>query len=98
VIRDGAGIEEERPMLDARSSARAVYPSPARTFLAVHLPPATDCPTVEIFDVSGELIGEVATAASATRNDEVRVSLNGISPGIYFLRLGTDVRKFLVVR
>jgi hypothetical protein len=54
---------------------------------------------LKIFDVSGELIKEIATPASQPRNDsEIKISLQGINPGIYFLQLGTTIRKFLVIR
>jgi hypothetical protein len=45
------------------------------------------------------MVKEIATPPKADRNDsEVVISLKGISPGIYFLRLGEDTKKFLVVK
>jgi hypothetical protein len=76
-----------------------VYPNPARSYLAVRLPQTADRQNLKIFDVSGKLIKEIATPASQSRNDrEIKISLKGINPGIYFLRLGKETKKFLVVK
>ncbi|MEO0114768.1 MAG: T9SS type A sorting domain-containing protein [candidate division WOR-3 bacterium] len=54
---------------------------------------------LKIFDVSGKLIKEIASPPKADRNDgEVKISLKGINPGIYFLKLGNQTKKFLVVK
>jgi len=54
---------------------------------------------LEIFDVSGKLIKEIVTSTSQSRNDgKIEISLKGINPGIYFLILGKETKKFLVVR
>jgi hypothetical protein len=68
---------------------------------------------IKIFDVSGKMIREIASATdlrfasqsigtrSALRNDrviETKISLKGINPGIYFLRVGKETKKFLVVK
>ena len=55
--------------------------------------------TIKIFDISGKIIKEIATPASQSRNDRaVEISLKGISPGVYFLRMGKETKKFLVVK
>jgi hypothetical protein len=56
---------------------------------------------IKIFDVSGKLVKEIAQPTSQSRNDkrtEMKISLKGINPGIYFLRLGRETKKFLVVK
>jgi hypothetical protein len=76
-----------------------IYPNPVRSFLAVRLPQTADRQEIKIFDVSGKLIKEIATALP--RNDragEIKVSLKEISPGIYFLRLGKETKKFIVAK
>jgi len=50
---------------------------------------------LKIFDVSGKLIKEIALTGTG---QEIKISLQGINPGIYFIRLGTEVKKFLVVK
>jgi len=57
--------------------------------------------TVKIFDISGKLIKEVAIPASEMQNNqerEIRISLKGTNPGIYFIQLGIKTKKFLVVK
>jgi hypothetical protein len=45
------------------------------------------------------MIREIASPPKADRNDDaVKISLKGINPGIYFLRLGKETKKFLVVK
>jgi YVTN family beta-propeller protein len=65
---------------------------------------------IKIFDASGTLIKEIATppsvfasqsisTGSALRNDnEVKISLKGINPGIYFIQLRKETKKLLVVK
>jgi DNA-binding beta-propeller fold protein YncE len=56
---------------------------------------------LKIFDVSGKLIKEIPAFPSVIRNDdrdEMKISLKGINPGIYFLQVGKEIKKFLVVR
>ena len=57
--------------------------------------------TIKIFDISGKLIKEIVLLASELHNNqerEMRVSLKGINPGIYFLQLGKATKKFMVVK
>jgi hypothetical protein len=100
----GLGIVEERTTLDATRKTPEIYPNPAKSVVRVRVPwanltPNASRPTLKIFDVSGKLIKEAASVSS--RNDgirETKISLKGINPGIYFLQLGTEVKKFLVVK
>jgi len=104
VIRDEIPGIEERSMLDAERLTPEIYPNPARSYLAIRWTPTRfgqtgDRTELKIFDVSGKLIRVVNNVTSTQENkEEVRVSLKGISPGIYFLRLGKETKKFLVVK
>ncbi|MEO0069169.1 MAG: SBBP repeat-containing protein [candidate division WOR-3 bacterium] len=77
-----------------------VYPSPAKTVLTLWLSQSVE--RIEIFDVSGKLVGQTFLG----KNDnggigngwEVKISLKGINPGIYFLKVGKEVKKFQVVK
>ena len=92
------GISEDNSKVTLQSAKLfEVYPNPARSFLAIHLPQSADRQKLKIFDVSGKLEKEIATPTA--RNDAmVKISLKGINPGIYFLRLGKETKKFLVVK
>jgi hypothetical protein len=96
--RNPPAITEKSNQLKAKILF-GIYPNPARTYLAVHLPQTADRQILKIFDVSGKLIKEIASVSP--RNDrigEAKISLKGINPGIYFLRFGTEIKKFLVVK
>jgi hypothetical protein len=95
----GLGLEEERKPLEAEHLITEIYPNPARSFLAIRLSPTANRRTIKIFDISGKLVKVAEKVTSAQEHkQEVRISLKGINPGIYFLRLGTEIRKFLVIR
>jgi hypothetical protein len=108
----GLGIEEERTTLNAKRLMPEIYPNPAKSFLNIRLSPTANRQELKIFDVSGKVVREIATPASrfasqsigtrsALRNDgmrEIKISLKGINPGIYFLRLGKETKKFAVVK
>jgi len=54
---------------------------------------------LKIFDVSGKLLKQVAIPAAQSRNEaEMKISLKGINPGTYFIKFGTGVKKFLIVK
>ncbi|MEO0114521.1 MAG: T9SS type A sorting domain-containing protein [candidate division WOR-3 bacterium] len=92
-----SGIKEDRQPFNAPSSMLNVYPNPAKSVLAIRLSLSADRQAIKIFDVSGKLIREIATP-SAHNGNELKISLKGTKPGIYFLRLGTETKKFLIVK
>jgi hypothetical protein len=100
-VGDDVGIEKayDRITLDCELQ---ICPTPTKSLLRVNCPASIKEPIdIKIFNVSGKLIKEIATSASQSRNDrigEIKVSLKGINPGIYFLEIGKEVKKFLVVK
>jgi YVTN family beta-propeller protein len=101
VIRDSMIIGiKETPNSDAISLMPEIYPIPAKGVIRVRCPFSVNEPAdLKIFDVSGKLIREIATAPPRNdRNDMLKVSLKGINPGIYFLRFGKETKKFLIVK
>jgi Secretion system C-terminal sorting domain/FG-GAP repeat/FG-GAP-like repeat len=105
----GQGIEERQTQKAERLTLE-IYPNPTKGEIYISFPLTLSLPHqwgedrrrgIKIFDVSGKIIREIASATLLPRNDglgEVKVSLKGINPGIYFLRFGTETRKFLVIR
>ncbi len=88
------GIEEIKNQ-NAISLMSEIYPNPVKSVLRVRGPFSEK--SIKIFNSLGRLIKEITTPSA--RNDEVvEISLKGISPGIYFLRLDKKIKKFLVVR
>jgi hypothetical protein len=93
------GIEENNRPIEIKCSVSEIYPNPARSFLAVRLPQTADHQMIKIFDVSGKLV-KVADEVTSPQShkQELRISLKGINSGIYFLEIGKEVKKFLVVK
>ncbi len=89
-------IEEENSKVKMQSAKLyEIYPNPSTDVLRVRGP--LNEKTIKIFDICGKMIKEIATTSA--RNDEaVVISLKGINPGIYFLRLGKETKKFIVAR
>ncbi|MEO0092681.1 MAG: T9SS type A sorting domain-containing protein [candidate division WOR-3 bacterium] len=90
-----------------------MYPNPAKTVIRVRVPgnyskPDAQSSMLKIFDVSGKLIREIKIPkltlnsfqgkVQYDRSQEIKISLKGIKPGIYFLRLGAETKKFLVIK
>jgi hypothetical protein len=99
VIRDSlTAIEEDvtlRPLV--MQSHVLVYPSPACDWFVVCPPHAdADC-GLRIYDVSGNMVKAVSLPKGRL---QVRVSLEGIGKGIYFVAVGdaAPARKVVVAR
>jgi hypothetical protein len=95
VIRDNIPGIEERSTLNAERFTPEIYPNPAKSFLAIRLPRTADRQVLKIYDVSGKLINKVTSTQE--NKEEMRISLKGINTGIYFMQLGTEIRKFLII-
>jgi len=93
------GVKESRLPLSANRRPLEIYPNPAKSYLAIRLPLTANRQSasggLKIFDVSGKSIKEVVTPADKS---EMKIPLKGMNPGIYFLRIGTETKKFLVVK
>jgi hypothetical protein len=88
------GVEESKT-LDASLNRFEVYPNPAKSFFTVQLPQSANHSQIKIFDVMGKVIKEIATPSA--RNDNiVRVSLEDIKDGVYFIKAGDQTRKIVV--
>jgi hypothetical protein len=81
---------------EAISLTPKIYPNPAKGVMRVHGPLSVT--ETKIFDVSGKLVKVLDVTSVQGHKQELKISLKGISPGIYFLRLGKETKKFLVVK
>ena len=91
------GIEEENSNVKIKSAKLLeVYPNPAKSVLRVRGPLTVK--EIKIFDVSGTLVKVEKVTSAQGHKQEIEISLKGISPGIYFLRIGKETKKFLVVK
>jgi len=88
------GVEEERSTLNATRNILEVYPNPAKVFFTLRLSQSADREQIKIYDVTGKVIKELESSG----NRELRVSLDGIKNGVYFVRVGDKiVTKKLVI-
>jgi len=72
----------------------SVYPNPARNYLTIRFSQTADHTEIKIFNVTGNVVKEFKSLGVG----ELRVSLNGIKNGVYFVKIGEEiVREKLVV-
>jgi YVTN family beta-propeller protein len=94
VIRDVIPGMEEGSMLNATSNMLKVYPNPAKAFFTLRLPQSADRSQIKIYDVTGKVVKELESSGKK----ELRISLDGIKNGIYFVKVGNEmVKEKLVV-
>jgi hypothetical protein len=94
VIRDVMPGVEEHLMLNATGNMLEVYPNPAKSFFVIRIPSFIKSQTVKMFDVSGKLVKEITSpSAHNAKVVEMRVSLDGIKNGVYFIKVGDEIVK-----
>ena len=92
----GSGIEEEVRSKRQEVRGLEVYPNPAKSYFTVRFSQIAEHSQIKIFDVSGKLVKEILR--SAQNDNMVRVSLDGIKNGIYFVKAGNEmIREKLVI-
>ena len=92
------GIEESS-MFQVLPFTLQVSPNPAKSFFVVRVPSSIKSQMLKMFDVSGKLVKEIdSPSAHNDKVAEMRVSLKGIKPGVYFIQVGDEmVKEKLVV-
>lgn len=80
-----------------------VYPNPARDYLTVHFViPENSTTTIEIYNLVGIKVKDVAIVADVSGEQSFDIDLNGLSDGIYFLKIKRNeffhTVKFTVAR
>lgn len=92
-IEDGAIYQPEMKNI-------SIFPNPAKTFFAIRCPWIVD--KITLYDVTGKIVKEVARTQE--HRQEVRISTNEISNGIYFIQVinqskqASPLIKLLVVK
>jgi hypothetical protein len=105
---------EEHSTLNASSQTFEVYPNPAKSYFTIRLPlsarigsldsrrvDSTDNSLIKIYDVTGKVVKEIAMTALQSRNVRVvRVLLDGIKNGVYFIQLDnqTTTKKLIITK
>ena len=94
VIRDNVTGIEEYFLPDVKPFTSEIYPNPAKSFFVIRS--SFPVKEIEIFDVSGKLIKEIAFSSK-----EPKISLKGIKTGIYLLKIKVENKEFtekLIIR
>jgi uncharacterized delta-60 repeat protein len=88
------GLEESK-RFNVSHLMPEIYPNPAKSVLRVRIPFIKEPQNLKIFDVSGKLIKELIIT-----KPEVNLSLKGVNPGIYFLKLGAEkiIQKLIITK
>jgi uncharacterized delta-60 repeat protein len=97
----GQGIEEIASLPLAKTSGVEVYPNPAKTFFTVGLSLNVQSSMLRIYDVTGKMVKEIGDCFANARNDGlVRISLEGIKNGVYFVKVNeeTNLRKIIITK
>jgi uncharacterized delta-60 repeat protein len=89
------GIEEVRGQMQEVRELE-LYPNLAKIYFTVRLPKTVDHSEIKIFDVTGKVVKELESSG----NRELRVSLDGIKNGVYFVQLGNQLicRKLVITK
>jgi len=88
------GVEENNQPLSAERVSLEIYPNPAKSYFTVRLPQSADRQEIKIYDVTGKVIKELESSG----NRKLRISLDGIKNGVYFVQAGDEmVKEKLVV-
>jgi hypothetical protein len=96
VIRDSmvSGVAEDIENCKLKIDNFLVYPNPAKTYLAIRNQLPAD--HLKIFDVMGNIVKSVELKGK--NGQEIRISLDGIKNGIYFMQLDSQATtKKLVI-
>ena len=85
---------EEETAIDQIS----VYPNPAVNFIEIPYPPlerGSGGLNIKIYDVFGQNCD--LTPTLSTSGEGVRIDVSGLAPGMYFVRIGDRVSKFIKI-
>jgi hypothetical protein len=91
---------EEYSSLSTSLHMFEIYPNPARNYFTIRLPQSTDRSQIKIFDVTGKVVKEILPlhCVQGQNDNTVRVSLDGVKNGVYFVKVGTINKKIIVTK
>jgi len=92
----GLGIEDNRHSPVADRLSLEVYPNPAKAYFTLRLPQSNGREQIKIFDVTGKVVKELESSG----NRELRISLDGIKNGIYFVQVRDvlEIKKLVITK
>jgi len=75
-------------------------PNPVTDFLEISYSPSNKsglgCVSVEVYNVLGECIKEIPLNPPFSKG-EIKLDVSGLSPGVYFVKVGVQVSKFIKI-
>ncbi len=78
------GIEDHAGPLSGLRSFIEILPNPARNFCTFRFSRPLGHSTIRLFDVAGKQVGEIT---NKEQSSDLRIPLNGLAPGIYFVQV-----------
>ena len=90
-------IEENHALSSSPKLKFEIQPNPARNYFTIRFARLVEYPAIRIFDFSGREVRKFTVKAQSL---EKRISLNGIRPGVYFVKINDDVtiKKLIVTK
>jgi len=93
-VQTQPGVEENEIATPSARNDFTVYPNPAKTFFNIRSSLFALHFTLKLYDVSGKMVKEIGDCFQQPHNDNiVRVSLDGIKNGVYFVKVGNELIK-----
>jgi len=95
-------VEDENAL---KSEKFSISPNPAKDFLEISYSPSinhrvnpmVDYQDVVIYNVFGEKIPPRLTSSATPQEGNLRIDVSSLSPGVYFVRVGKKVWKFVKI-
>ena len=95
----GLGVDENEIDKPPANSDLLIYPIPAKDMVHVHCQSRLD--GIRIYDAAGNLAKEIDLKDLRQTSSAIRISLEGLTSGVYFLKAkvaGAEFTKKLVIR
>jgi hypothetical protein len=70
-----------------------IFPNPATDYISLYAQKFGPMSEIVIYDVFGELV-----LVAQTPSSEQRIDISALPPGIYFVRIGERIGKFMIVK
>jgi hypothetical protein len=76
-----------------------VYPNPAQNLLTVDFSLNSPKPvTIEIINAAASIVFNTTNTLGQTGSNSMKIDLKNLPNGTYFLRVGSEVKKFIISR
>lgn len=85
---DGVSVNEVKSIID-------IYPNPADDYIEISANKTSESSIIEIFDVLGNKVANKSLSVSSEFGTTNRVDISQLQPGVYFVKIGDKVEKFV---